>query len=61
MCIINPRRMRERGYESMNFELYSSCVCLSGQNKLLRLLTSAGDGAYRLYMTNARFETCRFH
>ena len=32
------------------------CVCLSGQDKLLRLLTPAGYGSYRLYMANARLD-----
>ena len=36
-------------------------VCLSGQDKLLRLLTPASHGTYRLYMTNTRFKTCGFH
>ena len=36
-------------------------LCLSGQDKLLRLHIPAGYGAYRLYMTNVRFKACGFH
>ena len=42
------------GYGSWVCVSVCECVCLSGQNKLLRLLTPAGCGSYGLYMTNAR-------
>ena len=54
MHIINSRRMRNRG---LQYSWVCVCDCLSGQDKLLRLLTPAGYGAYRLYTTNARFKT----
>ena len=63
MYIINPRRMRERGYSSwVCVYILSVClsVCLSGENKLLRSLTLVINSAYSIYMTSARFKTCGF-
>ena len=38
----------------------SVCVCLSGENKLLRSLMPVINSGYSIYMTNSRFKTCGF-
>ena len=57
--------MRGAGPITVTSSWVCVCVCLSGQDKLLRLLTPAGYGAYIPFLydkINAiRFKTCGFH
>ena len=53
LYLVNPRRMRKRGLRYV-------CVCVPGENKLLRSLTQVIRSAYSIYKTNARFKTCDF-